>query len=287
MLSFFTELSMLDSASMLVVAVQFFTGDWFRAMKLARLLADFEQRRRDDVCLLFVRTTECPATRVLDDVVARCSEVFHVESLVVRPDTPERRERWGLLGRWPVGANVLWQGAVEYFLHRMDSRWSTLFTVDGGDSVPTCREWLDVLLEDHAKTVAAGLGVTGQVGMDGIGRWHVNLNQVVERTFLNAHPEVVEMPVGVHLWEPIDMYRAGVFLPECRASTVIRSDWRYVGASLSDFTEVSRNSAWWHGCKDGNFVDLAREYVFGGGGPRSRPLDLGRATDFVASVPKC
>jgi hypothetical protein len=268
---------------MLVVALQFFAGDWWRAMKLARLLADLEQRRRDDVCLLFVRTMECPVTRILDETISRCSDSFHVESLVLRPDTPERRERWGLLGRWPVGANVLWQGAVDYFLRSLDSRWTSLFTVDGGDSVPTCREWLDVLLEDHAKTVEAGLGITGQVGMDGIGRWHVNLNQVVERSFFSARPEVVEMPAGAHLWEPIDMYRAGVFLPACRASTVIRSDWRYVGAKLSDFSVVSKSSAWWHGCKDGNIVDLAREHIVGYVRTRPAPLDLGRASDVVVA----
>jgi hypothetical protein len=276
-----------NSASMLVVALQYYFGDWWRAMGLARLLADLERRRRDDVCLLFVRTTECPVTRILDETISRCSDSFHVESLVVRPDTPERVARWDKLGRWPVGSNVLWQGAVDYFLRRMDTRWTALFTVDGGDSVPTCREWLDVLLEDHSKTVAEGLGVTGQVGVDGLGRWHVNLNHVTERSFLEAHPEVLEMPSGTHLWEPIDMYRASVFLPACRASTVIRSDWRYVGVSPSDFLEVSRSSAWWHGCKDGNLVDLAREHVLGGERPRPSPLDLGRATDVVAAAPTC
>jgi hypothetical protein len=275
------------SAPMLVVALQFFSGDWFRAAKLARLLADVEQRRRDDVCLLFVRTTECPATRLLDETVARCSEVFHVESLVVRPDTLERQERWDRLGRWPVGPNVLWTGAVEYFLRSMGPQWSTLFTVDGGDSVPLLRDWIDVLVADHARTVRAGLGVTGWVGKDGLGRWHVNLNLVAERTFLEAHGELLVMPAGEHVSEPIDMYHADVFMPACRVSTVVRSDWRYVGARRADLEAVAAQSAWWHGCKDGNLVDLAREYVFGGERTRPVVLDLGRATVLADTVPRC
>jgi hypothetical protein len=273
---------------MLVIALQFYTGDWFRAMKLARLLADLESRRRDDVCLLFVRTTECPATRLLDDVIARCSEVFHVESLVIRPDIPERRERWDRLGRWPVGPNVLWTGAVEYFLRGMGPQWTTLFTVDGGDSVPLHRDWVDVLREDHARTVRDGLGVTGWVGMDGLGRWHVNLNLVAERSFLEAHQgELLEMPAGEHVCEPVDMYYAGVFLSSCRASTVVRNDWRHVGSCRADIEVLAGQSAWWHGCRDGNVVDLARSHVFGAQRPWPEVLDLGRAIDLVDGVQTC
>ena len=272
---------MAHSASMLVIAVQFYSGDWLRAVSLARLLADLEQRRRDDVCLLFVRTTECPETRVLDDVIARCAEVFHVESLVVRPDTPERRERWDRLGKWPVGPNVLWTGAVDYFLRCMGPQWTSLFTVDGGDSAPLHRDWVDVLREDHARTVRQGLGVTGWVSMDGLGRWHVNLNLVAERSFLEGHPELLEMPAGKDVYEPVDMYRAASFLGTCRASTVVRSDWRYSGARRSDLEAVSGQSAWWHGCRVGNLVDLARGHVLGEERSLPVPLDLGSALDLV------
>jgi len=251
---------------------------------LARLLADLERRRRDDVCLLFVRTTECPVTRVLEDAIARCSDVFHVESLVIRPDTPERRERWDRLGRWPVGCNVLWQGAVEYFLRSMDPYWTSIFTLDGGDGVPLHRDWLDVLLEDHARTVAAGLGVTGWVSPDSLGRWHVNLNQVTERSLFDAHPVLLEMPAGDHEWEPIDGHRAGLFMPACRASTVILSTWRHVGATQADFAEVARDSAWWHGCKDGDLVGKARAFILGRDHGRPRPRDLGRAVSLAGEV---
>lgn len=252
-------------------------------MKLARLLADVEARRRDDVCLLFVRTTECPVTRLLDDVIARCSEVFHVESLVIRPDTEARRARWGDLATWPVGCNVLWAGAAEYFL-RMAEHWTTIFFVDGGDGVPLHREWVDVAVEDHARTLRAGLSVTGAVFRDGVGRWHANGNVFVERSFLQAHPEVLAMPEPREAW---DVYYAPSVMPECRASTVVCCGWRQVGVHLGHFPAAAEHSAWWHGNKDGNFVDLARDYLLGGmspQGPRPEVQDLGRASDLAAGA---
>lgn len=264
----------------MVVALQFYSRDWWRAAKLARLLADLEQRRRDDVCLLFVRTTECPATRYLEDTIARCAEVFHVESLVIHPDTEARRERWGQLALavWPVGCNVLWAGAAEYVLRGTSAQWTTVFFVDGGDGAPLHRNWVDLALSDHYKTLRAGLSVTGSVLQDGCGRWHVNGNVLVEKSFLDANPEVLVMPGDRVGW---DVHHASSFLPECRASTLVHCDWRQVGARAGKFPEVAAHSAWWHGCKDGNFVDLAREYVLGGARPRPAVLDLGRASDVV------
>jgi hypothetical protein len=269
---------------MLVIAVQFYSRDWWRAMKLLRLLADAEKRRRDDACLLLVRTTECPVTRYLDDMVSRCSEVFHVESLVLRPDTEARRARWDELDHWPVGCNVLWAGAAEYFLRDMGSQWSTIFFVDGGDGVPLHREWVDVFVEDHARTLRAGQSVTGAVFRDGLGRWHANGNVVVERSFLKSHPEVLAMPEGREAW---DVHHAPSVLPGCRASSIVCCGWRQVGARAEYFPEASKHSAWWHGCKDGNFVDLARAHVLGEDRPRPEILDFGRAADLAAGASSC
>jgi hypothetical protein len=185
---------------MLAIALQFYAGDWYKAMKLARLLADLESRRRDDVALLFVRTTMCPNGKIISEVMRKCAEVFSVEDVVIRPDTPERRMRWNDLGKWPVGCNVLWQGAVKHFL-QMDSHWSSVFTVDGGDGVPLYRNWIDLLSIDHQKTLDSGLLVTGDIHRDGIGRWHVNGNLIVERSFLDAHPEVLVMPEPRESWD--------------------------------------------------------------------------------------
>jgi hypothetical protein len=252
-------------------------------MKLLRLLADLERRRRDDACLLLVRTTECPQIRYLDETISRCSEIFHVESLVLRPDTLVRRERWDYLTVWPVGPNVLWAGAAEYFLRDMGPQWTTIFFADGGDGVPLHREWVDVFQEDHLKTLRGGQSVTGSVFHDGVGRWHANGNVVMERSFLRDHPEVLVMPEPREAW---DVYHAQHILPECRASTLVHCGWRQVGARAEHFPEVSKSSAWWHGCKDGNFVDLARRHVLGEESPRPGVIDLGRATDFVAGVSK-
>ena len=41
-------------ALMLVVALQFYTGDWYMATKLARLFVGLEDQRRDDVGYQYV-----------------------------------------------------------------------------------------------------------------------------------------------------------------------------------------------------------------------------------------
>ena len=264
---------------MLVIALQFYTGDWYRAMRLAKLLADLEVRHRDDVTLVLVRTTECPGGKVVGEVARRCSEVFDVEELVIRPDTPARRARWGELGRWPVGCNVLLHGAVEHFLES-DPRWTSLFMADGGDSVPLHRNWLDILVEDHQRTVDAGLQITGDVRRDGLGRWHVNANMVVERSFFVDHPEVTVMPEP---GEPFDMYYASTYLPASRGSSVLRCEWQKWGLRPGSFAEVAREAAWWHGYKDGHFVELAREFILGGSHPAPVLVDRGRGSDLADS----
>lgn len=251
-------------------------------MKLAKLLADLERQRRDDVCLLFVRTTECAVTSLLDATVARCAEIFQVEHLVLRPDTSARRERWDFLSNWPVGCNFLFAGAAEHFVCCMGSQWSTIFFVDGGDGVPLHRDWIDCLLTDHDKTLQAGLSVTGSVFPDGIGRWHVNGNVVMERSFLEACPEVLIMPDGRDAW---DVHHAPLILQHARSSTLVACGWRQVGVSPFHFPAVAERSAWWHGCKDGNFVDMAREFIFKDG-PLPVIEDLGKASS-LARMPIC
>lgn len=267
---------------MLVVAVQFYERDWYKSMQLVRLLADLAGRRRDDVALLFVRTSECPTSRVLDDAIARSAEVFHVESVVLRPDTPERRARWGLLSKWPVGCDVLWSGAASYFLRNMDPRWTTLFTVDGGDGVPLYRDWADLLVDDHAQTLRAGLQVTGCVLRDGVGRWHVNGNVVLERTFIHDHPEVLVMP-DLTTGEAWDVHHARSFLSVCRGSSAVHCNWRQFGLRPEYFTRVAETAVWWHGMKDGCLVEQAGVFIASTPFNR-RPalLDYGPAPALIA-----
>jgi hypothetical protein len=262
----------------LVVVLQFCAKDWTRAAKLARLLADVERRRRDDVCLLFVRATDFTENRVMDDVVARCSEVFLTNHLLVRPDKPSRAAQWHNLGNWVEGSNILWTAAVEHFL-QMHQQWQTVFFADGGDGAPLHRDWVDLMERDHARTVRAGLSVTGAL-RDCRGTRHVNGNQVVERSFLQSHPEFTEVPSACQEW---DVYHAAAILPVARVSSVIYGGWHQFGATPSQMSEIARYSAWWHGCKDGNFVDLAREHVFGVGSRRPEIVDLGPAVDLQTS----
>jgi hypothetical protein len=262
----------------LVVALQFCHKDWLRAAKLAHLLADLERRRRDDVCLLFVRATDFTENVVMHRAIAKCSKVFWVDNLVVRPDEPSRVVQWHKLGEWVEGSNILWTAAVAHVL-KMGFHVETVFFVDGGDGAPLHRDWVDILLEDHARTVQAGLSVTGAL-RDCRGVRHVNGNQVVESSFLEAHPEFTVVPSVCQEW---DVHHAGTILPAARVSSVIYGGWHQFGATPEQFVEISRHSAWWHGCKDGNFVDAAREHVFGESHPLPEIVDLGPAAGLQSS----
>jgi len=273
---------------MLVIALQFYRGDWYKAMKLARLLADVEQSRRDDVALMLVRTSECPGGSFVDEAARRCSEVFRVENVVLRPDTPERKARWGSLNRWPIGCNVLWSGAISHFLESMEPCWTSIFTADGGDGVPLHPNWADLLIEDHRRTLHSDLSVTGRVLKDGMGRWHVNGNMVIERSFLQQHPEILIMPDDPISW---DVHHAAKILPGCRASSVVHCNWKVVGLRPELFPIIARKAAWWHGYKDGHFVDLARNFILSHTSRADsidspRMLDFGKATELAKGNPQ-
>jgi hypothetical protein len=261
-----------------LVVLQFCSKDWTRAAKLARLLADVERRRRDDVCVLFVRASDFQENPVMDAAFARCSEVFVVDHLLVRPDKPSRAAQWRNLGNWVEGSNILWTAAVEHVLG-MDPRWQSVFFVDGGDGTPLHRDWLDILLEDHGRTVSSGFSVTGAL-RECRGTRHINGNHVVERSFLAAHLEFTEVPSACQEW---DVHHAAAILPAARVSSVIYGGWHQFGATPGQFAEISRYSAWWHGCKDDDFVDAARTHIFGSSHPPPDLVDLGRATELQSS----
>jgi hypothetical protein len=165
----------------------------------------------------------------------------------------------------------------------MDPRWSTVFFADGGDGVPLHRDWVDVMWEDHQATVRAGLSVTGAL-RDFLGRRHVNGNMWVERDLLAAHPELAVVPeVRSHPLEGWDVLGAPVFVPAARISSAVYCGWNQTGLRAGQFPEVAGHSAWWHGCKAGDFVDAAREYVLGGERPRPEIVDLGRASELQYS----
>jgi hypothetical protein len=249
-----------------------------RAVKLAHLLADIERRRRDDVCVLFVRATDFTENVAMDQAIAKCAGKFWVDNLVVRPDEPSRAAQWHNLGEWIAGSNILWTAAVGHVL-KMGLHVEAVFFADGGDGAPLHRDWVDILLEDHARTVQAGLSVTGAL-RDCRGVRHINGNQVVERPFLQAHPEFTVVPSVCQEW---DVHHAATILPAARVSSLIYGGWNQFEDSPARLAEIARHSAWWHGNKCGNFVDLAREYVLGAERPRPEVVDLGRAVDLQSS----
>ena len=163
--------------------------------------------------------------------------------------------------------------AVEHATQKMGPEWSAVMFADGGDGAPLHREWVDIVLEDHAKTIAQGLYVTGAL-RECRGIKHVNGNVVMSRSFLCDHPEFAEVPARC---QEYDVYHVDTILPVARASSLFYCGWRQFGADPRQFAAASEHSAWWHGCKDGDFVDKARAHLFDRERTRPRLVDLGRA----------
>jgi hypothetical protein len=109
----------------------------------------------------------------------------------------------------------------------------------------------------------------------------VNGNMLLERNFFTSHPEVLIMPpLGVG--EAWDVHHATSFLSSCRASSSVHCNWREVGVRPEFFAGVAESAVWWHGVKDGNFVDEAGHFVDRTPvGSRPMLIDFGPALDLV------
>jgi hypothetical protein len=140
-------------ASGLVLAIQFWAGDEARALRLVRLLADLEPRRRKDVTLMLSRRFDLE----LSQVVAEAGEYASDSFAVIHHQS--RRVGDG----HPAGCNQLMGDTMD----RLGEMWtagellhSSAFLIEY-DGCPLRRDWLDVLIAEHDRTLAAGKAITG------------------------------------------------------------------------------------------------------------------------------
>lgn len=277
----------------LVVAVQFCQADRYRTARLLDLMCRLGTRR-DDVAVMLVRTDEFSLAGPVAEAAARCAEIFQVADVIVRRDAGPGSARLGWRSRWDLGCAAVWEGAADYFIRVMHPRWSTIFFVDGGNGVPLHRDWIGLVLADHERTLEAGRLVTGSVFRDPSGRSRLSANLVVEWHLFQFAPYILTEVEPEETW---GSYYESLIAPHTRASSLVRYDQGLVAPTPEMFARAAETSAWWHGCRSGNFVDLAREHLLAageypgavGGGPAPRCpgpaptiLDLGPATDLLA-----
>lgn len=245
----------------MILAIQYYTQDRFKAMKLARLLADLEPTPREDILLALVRKIDTPPSVVTSSALQYCAKKFNVEDIVV----PEKGTGW------PTACNQMWTGILKIFADRFNNKscsHHSIFTIDGGDGVPLHRNWIDLITQEHDKTLAMGKLVTGVLGMDGNGTWHINANAIFHLSIWTKYPTLHTPPLD-RGW---DCQRASIIIPETSPSSIIRNDWkneilatgkveRNKIATIEMMKNNSQASVWWHGYKDAGLTDVARHYL--------------------------
>lgn len=142
-----------EPPSKIVIALQFWAGDQGRAMRLARLLADIEPRRRDDVIFAFCRRFDVPMSREVWDAALHVGGKFPVIHLASQREAVNHPD--GCYGLFAGTMDHLSKGWASGSLHAHSA-----FTIEA-DGVPLRRDWLDIVLAEHRRTIEGGKRVTG------------------------------------------------------------------------------------------------------------------------------
>ena len=258
----------------MIVALQYCERDLTKTMRLARLLADLEPRRRTDVLLGLVCQPDTPRLPLVDETVEYCARKIPVEFVV---------SAYGAQG-WADGSGQLWRGTVTHF-HDLKQQGRiahhSIATLDGGDGVPLHNNWLDLLIAEHDVTLQSGKLVSGLLNLDKPEHVHINGNMILELELLDRCPSIRDIPLGASpaeyhkCW---DIYHAKDFLANARPSTVVCNHWNHRKVTKAIMDSAASSSIWLHGYKDEYLHDTARERLLVNLGgrptqPRIQPQD--------------
>lgn len=225
-----------------VLAIQYWQGDEAAACRLARLLADIEPRRREDVTLAFCRRFDMPTeSALLWATRMHCGFKFGTTAL------RSRREGAG----HPHGPNELAAGTIEQFADAWRAgniSSHSVFLIEA-DHVPLRADWLDVLLAEHAQTLAAGKRVTGC--MTRLPVPHVNGGMLQHLSLWHDRPSLHRTPPN-GAW---DLHHAQVLNAEARPTTTIRNYYGSADWTPRALAAVARETAWLLSTKDTSAIE--------------------------------
>jgi hypothetical protein len=223
------------------IAIQYFRDDMPAALRLARLIADIEAERRDDVNLALCPRFDLERTPAQEATFMHCAGKF--------PTFFCQSEREGT--GHPSGSNQLAAGILD----RMAASWragtsrtSAVFLVEA-DGVPLRRDWIDRLLAEHARALRAGKRITGDLVDDGIP--HVNGSCIIELSAWLDHPSMHETPPA-SAW---DLHHAPVMMAECRPTRMISNLYGSRDWSHAALAGVAKYGAWLANTKDDTAIE--------------------------------
>lgn len=175
-----------------LIAIQYWAGDIKKAMGVARLIADMEPTRRDDIDFAFIARADCKHELGGIDYVSR---KFNVRKLTCRMRA---------VGH-PWGCWVLWFSLLEWVYKTKlegtspDYKW--IFTFEA-DCVPSSKTWLNDIDEEFIRLNTMLVGAEWLHGLH-----HLNGNILVsgDKNFLTWLIKGVTL-AGVPPHEPWDVF---------------------------------------------------------------------------------
>lgn len=250
----------------LVIALGYWAGDRDQAMRLARLIGAIEPRRRDDVSFAF-----CPRFDLEWDVAQQAAflEVgrkFGVCRLTQLPPHATGH---------PDACNAMVASTLFQFAQAWragQSRAHSVFLCEP-DGVPLRRDWINVLKDEHERTMRAGRSVTGPWVEHPVP--HLNGSMIIHLATWFDCPSIHETPAG-HAW---DLHHAHALAARGRASGALKNI--YGGRDWSDYalTGMARETAWMASVKDDSAIAWAeRTLVERPAAPATPPLNGRRVT---------
>lgn len=244
----------------MIVALQYHKKDRKRTLTLARLLADIEPFPRDDILLAFVCQPDTPTSNLTEPVLQYCSLKFPTTHVVV----PKKG------GGHPEGPGLLWAGTMEHF-HKLFEQGLTshdsIMTLDGGDGVPLHRNWIDLIIKEHTRTLKNNKLITGTPSHQGPVAYcplHVNPNAIFHLSIWSKEPSLHTIPrSNGTLFNHFDIYHRRIMLNNASLSSVIKTDWRGNGNRISPglMQQEAARAVWLHGYKDDDLYSIAREHL--------------------------
>ena len=236
----------------ILLALQYWGGDKYQAMELARLIADIEPTHCSAADFLFVHRFDCKPDESTMNHVGRKFNVHKYRS--------PRRETG-----WPDGCNGLWYSTMEWVYHMIEAKkipaYKAVLTFEA-DCVPLRRDWINYLSERWDELAKGGKVFIAGRKVESVGvHEHINGNAFFscDLNFLKWVVKGTRVPPGVG-W---DYHLAGEFrrrgwaeIPglECRWGTKTLTD-----EFLRE--ELERGVVFLHGVKDRSALTFSRKHL--------------------------
>lgn len=237
-----------------LIALQFYPGDKENAMRLARLITDFQKVHSTEADFLFAARFDTIADPKTVEYVSR---KFNVYSMV------SRRKGTG----WPFGTTELVCSALEWAYSNIRAarcpRYKAVFTCEG-DGVPLVSDWISSFSAAW-DGFPKGTKVAGDIDERPNCPRHINGN-----AFFSTDPYFLNWMVSKALpltppQAPWDIYLAKAF--ETRGWSRmpgLRNYWQTPTMNYAWYAqELAQSVKWIHGVKDSSLYDLIRSDQFG------------------------